>query len=173
MAHINIEIKARCSICDKVRNIILSENAKVMGPAHQVDTYFRVNRGRLKLRESNLEDNELIFYERPNEKGPKQSNIKIVKNPDTKIKEMLTSSLGVLAVVDKQREIYWVGNVKFHIDQVAGLGSFIEIEAVDYEGNMGVSKLTEQCQHYLELFRINEADLISKSYSDLILEKLG
>jgi adenylate cyclase class 2 len=171
MNHINIEIKARCSIADRVREIILSDNARTVGTAHQIDTYFLVSRGRLKLRESNIEDDELIFYERENKKGPKQSDIKIIKNPNPGIKGFLASALGILAVIDKQREIYWVGNVKFHIDQVVGLGSFIEIEAVDYEGNIGIEKLTEQCQHYLKLFGVTDPDLISESYSDLIIAK--
>ena len=81
---------------------------------------------------------------------------------------MLVKSLGVLMVVDKQREIYFIDNVKFHIDEVKDLGKFMEIEAIDMDGSLGKEKLLKQCQEYMKLFDIQESDLISKSYSDLL-----
>ncbi len=81
----------------------------------------------------------------------------------------MSKSLGVLVVVDKQREIYFIDNVKFHIDNVKGLGLFVEIEAIDKDGSIGKSKLLQQCEHYMNLFNIERKDLISISYSDLLL----
>ncbi len=171
MAHVNIEIKAKSNNQDKIREILKSKNADFKGIDHQIDTYFKVNSGRLKLREGKIE-NHLIYYERENKKTPKQSNVLLFKsNPKSSLKEILTKALGVLVVVDKQREIYFIGNVKFHIDIVKDLGSFIEIEAIDKEGKIGKDKLLEQCQSYLDLFKISQEDLISVSYSDLLLKK--
>jgi adenylate cyclase class 2 len=82
----------------------------------------------------------------------------------------LTKSLGILVVVDKQREIYFIDNVKFHIDTVANLGTFMEIEAIDNDGSIGLNKLQEQCNYYMKLLNISEEDLISVSYSDLLLQ---
>ena len=79
----------------------------------------------------------------------------------------------VLTIVNKKREIYFIGNVKFHIDDIINLGSFIEIEAIDYEGNIGRDRLLEQCHYYLDLFNINREDLIDVSYSDLLLNKIS
>ncbi|OGM96320.1 MAG: hypothetical protein A3B86_04220 [Candidatus Yanofskybacteria bacterium RIFCSPHIGHO2_02_FULL_38_22b] len=59
-------------------------------------------------------------------------------------------------------------NVKFHIDKVKDLGSFIEIEAIDKTGKIGKKKLLKQCNQYLNLFNVLQSDLISKSYSDLL-----
>ena len=87
--------------------------------------------------------------------------------PQSPLKEVLTHALGVKVVVDKQREIYFIGNIKFHIDQVQGLGSFVEIEAIGTDENRG--ELLRQCREYLELFGISEQDLVERSYSDLIL----
>ncbi len=169
MTQINIEIKARCNNPDEIREILKSENAEYKGLDHQIDTYFKVSHGRLKLREGNIENN-LIYYERENEKGPKQSNIILCTTaPHSQIKEILEKSLGIIAVVDKQREIYFIGNMKFHIDEVKDLGSFVEIEAIDKYGTRGIEKLTEQCNHYLNLFKIKKDDLIDVSYSDMIL----
>lgn len=71
MNHINIEIKAKCSQPDKIRDFLKSQSAEFKGVDHQIDTYFKVNKGRLKLREGNIENN-LIYYERENKQGPKQ-----------------------------------------------------------------------------------------------------
>lgn len=170
MIHINIEIKARCSNQDRIRAILKSKNADFKGLDHQVDTYFKVNSGRLKLREGDIE-NYLIFYDRKDQEGPKQSNVTLLGvEPKTEIKDILTKALGVLVVVDKLREIYFIENVKFHVDVVKDLGTFMEIEAID-TGGIPKEKLTAQCKHYTNLFGINKDDIISVSYSDLLLEK--
>ncbi len=171
MEHINIEIKAKCSAQDKVRDILKSHHAEFKGTDHQIDTYFKANFGRLKLREGNIE-NHLIFYERENIAGPKQSNVILYSsNPNSSLKEILLKSLGKLTVVDKQREIYFIDNVKFHLDNVKDLGAFVEIEAIDKDGSIGKDKLREQCDFYLKLFGIQHEDLLADSYSDLLLKK--
>ena len=73
-------------------------------------------------------------------------------------------------VVDKIRRIYFIDNVKFHFDRVVGLGTFVEVEAIDKGGDMNINLLKQQCSHYATLFEIKEVDYISHSYSDLILE---
>ena len=169
MPHINIEIKAKTTDQEKIREILKSNNADFKGVDHQVDTYFKVGSGRLKLREGNIE-NHLIHYERENKGGPKKSLVILYKySPNQNLKEILTKSLGVLAVVDKQREIYFINNVKFHLDRVVGLGTFVEIEAIDKDGSIENEKLLEQCNHYLNLLNISQKDLVEKSYSDLML----
>lgn len=171
MRHVNVEIKATCANHEQIRSILRSQNADFKGADHQVDTYFNVNSGRLKFREGKIE-NFLIFYDRKDKEGPKQSNVILFKSdPNSSLKEILVKSLGILVVVDKQREIYFIDNVRFHIDTVKNLGTFMEIEANDKDGTIGIDKLLEQCQHYLKLFHISEEDLISVSYSDLLLER--
>jgi adenylate cyclase class 2 len=73
-------------------------------------------------------------------------------------------------IVRKKREIYYIGNVKFHIDEVPGLGSFIEIEAGNILADKTESELLEQCNFYLKEFGIKEEDLIAESYSDLLIK---
>ncbi len=171
MEHLNIEIKAKSNSHDEIREILKSKNADFKGIDHQVDTYFNTTSGRLKLREGNIE-NHLIHYERENTEGPKQSNITLFKSdPQSSLKEILTKALGILVVVDKQREIYFIDNVKFHIDVVEDLGTFVEIEAIDEHGSMGKDKLLEQCNYFLDLLHIDQDEMIAVSYSDLLLEK--
>ncbi|MCW4020995.1 MAG: class IV adenylate cyclase [Candidatus Bathyarchaeota archaeon] len=171
MVHVNIEVKARCADPAQVRRVLRSQNAVFIGTDHQVDTYFNVSHGWLKLREGAIE-NFLIFYDREDEKGPKQSNVILFKpDPDSSIKEILVRSLGVLVVVDKRREIFFIDNVKFHVDAVKDLGNFVEIMAIDKDGAIGGDKLHEQCQRYLEMLKVPKEELVSVSYSDLLLDR--
>ncbi|MDX9970328.1 MAG: class IV adenylate cyclase [Candidatus Gracilibacteria bacterium] len=171
MAHVNIEIKAKSNNQDEIREVLKTKNADFKGIDHQIDTYFNVNNGRLKLREGKIE-NHLIHYQRENKEGPKQSDVTLFKSdPKSSLKEILTKALGILVVVDKKREIYFIENVKFHIDVVEDLGTFVEIEAIDNDGTIGKDKLLKQCQFFLDLFKISQEDLVSVSYSDLLLSK--
>ena len=168
--HLNIEIKARCSNQDFIRNLLLDRQADFRGTDHQVDTYFQVPKGRLKLRQGSIENN-LIHYDRPDQAGPKASEVHLYACQDGEaLKATLAAALNIKVVVDKKREIYFIENVKFHLDQVEELGTFVEIEAIDSDGSIGRDKLKEQCDYYLELFKIQEEDLLQNSYSDMLLE---
>src|SRR5699024_1600806 len=117
-------------------------------------------------------ENYLIHYRRPNKKGPKQADIILYKSvPESTLKSILTAALETWVVVDKSREIYFIDNVKFHLDKVEKLGTFMEIEAIDTDGSVGKEKLRRQCAEYRALFGINEEDLVAVSYSDLLAAK--
>ena len=73
-------------------------------------------------------------------------------------------------IVRKKREIYYIDNVKFHIDDVPGLGFFIEIEAGNILADKTESELLDQCNFYLKEFGIKEEDLVAESYSDLLMK---
>lgn len=168
MELLNIEIKAKCSQLNEVRRILKKLKAELKGIDHQIDTYFKVPRGRLKLREGEIEKC-LIYYQREDSCAPKQSKIILYKYPpNSALKEILTSSLGVLVIVDKIREIYFIDNVKFHLDNVKYLGTFIEIEAIDSKDTLGKEKLQKQCKQYMKKLNIKNSDLIAFSYSDMI-----
>jgi len=167
----NVEIKAHCSDLERIRKILIDKNADFKGLDHQIDTYFNVRNGRLKLREGSIENN-LIQYNRPDQAGPKQSDFALFKTEKgSGLKNILEKSIGVKVIVDKQREIYFIDNVKFHLDQVNNLGTFVEIEATDLENTKTSAYLNNQCQQYINLFGIAEADLLTNSYSDLLLDK--
>jgi predicted adenylyl cyclase CyaB len=166
MEHAIIEFKARCVDHARIREILKSKNARFVGEDRQVDTYFRVPQGRLKLREGEIE-NSLVFYSRPNQAGPKQSDVTMSAVPaGSDIKVVLAKALGVKVAVDKRREIYFVENVKVHIDRVEGLGEFVEVEAIGCQSEL--SNLREQCQAFLREFGISEDDLMEESYSDMM-----
>jgi adenylate cyclase, class 2 len=170
MSFLNVEIKAKCSDASSIRNYLLSNHAESKGVDEQTDTYFNVQYGRLKLREGNIENN-LIFYQRTNQPGPKDSHFQLVKVGDASgLKEVLTKSLGVKVVVKKKREIYFIKNVKFHIDEVQGIGSFVEIEAGNLLVDLPQVHLKDQCDFYMREFGIKQEDLMEESYSDMELQ---
>lgn len=169
--HTNFEFKARHTAIEEAEKSLLKHNPYFAGEDHQVDTYFNVPNGRLKLREGAIEQ-ALIFYERTNTAGAKQSNVILYPHkPDIALKEVLQKSLGTKAVVDKRRRIYFIDNVKFHFDAVDGLGNFVEVEAIDKDGSIGLEKLKEQCRYYQALLGVRQDDFIAESYSDLVLAK--
>lgn len=169
MEFLNVEIKARCADPSYVRQWLQNNGADFKGTDHQSDTYFAVANGRLKLREGNIENN-LIYYERPDQAGPKNSHFHLVKVEDAAgLKEVLRKANGIKKIVLKKREIYFIANVKFHIDEVPGLGSFVEIEAGNKTApELNQQQLLDQCNYYLQAFKIGEEELMEGSYSDLI-----
>jgi adenylate cyclase, class 2 len=171
MPQLNVEIKARCPNHQTIRDILHAHHADFCGTDHQIDTYFKVTYGRLKLREGNIE-NALIYYERKDQEGPKQSSVTLVPTtPGSPLKPLFTQALGILMVVEKRRDIYFIDNVKFHLDEVEGLGTFVEIEAIDYDGTIGSERLLAQCHTFLSLFNIQPDQLVAVSYSDLLLRR--
>lgn len=171
MSILNIEFKAVSNRLAEQEALLSQHNPQFIGEDHQVDTYFNINSGRLKLREGNIE-NALIHYERENTAGAKSSHVLLYNHqPDKTLKEILVKMLGIKAVVDKRRKIYFISNVKFHFDTVEGLGTFVEVEAIDKDGSIGKEKLQAKCDEYAALLGIKPEDYCSVSYSDMILEK--
>lgn len=167
----NFEFKAKVTEVQSFEQKLLTLNPIFKGTDHQIDTYFNVSKGRLKLREGNIE-NSLINYDRENILGSKESKIILYKhNPDKALKEILIHQFGIKVKVDKIRKIYFIDNIKFHFDEVKNLGSFIEVEAIDEHNNFSTQELKNQCDNYFNFFNLSDKNLIDKSYSDLILEK--
>jgi adenylate cyclase class 2 len=171
MTILNFEFKARTSDLDGLEKKLLSLNPLFIGEDHQTDTYFNVPNGRLKLREGNIE-NSLIYYERQNTADVKQSDVLLYKHsPDKTLKDILIKTNGIMVVVEKKRKIYFIENVKFHFDTIEGLGTFLEVEAIDKTGDIGIDWLKEQCNRFATLFGIIDSDYIALSYSDLLMQK--
>jgi len=169
MPILNIEFKAKAKDIAALEAILQQYNPRFIGEDRQVDTYFNVQTGRLKLREGNIE-NALIHYEREDFAGAKSSHVLLYQHqPDKTLKEILIKTLGLKVAVDKRRKIYFINNVKFHFDTVEGLGTFVEVEAIDKDGSIGKEKLQSQCDEYATLFGIKAEDFCSFSYSDMML----
>jgi len=167
------EIKAKHENHDYIKGIFKTLNASFKGIDNQIDTYFKVPKGKLKLREGNIE-NYLIYYERNEVKGVKQSNVILYKlRASSTLKQILMNVLSPLVVVYKRREIYYIDNVKFHLDTVNDLGKFVEIEARDEFNLIPHDRLFNQVKRYMKLFEIRHEELVDASYADLLLQQLN
>jgi len=167
---LNVEIKARCHNPDSMRGLLHDQGATFIGRDNQTDVYYSTAYGRLKLRTGNIE-NALIYYNRPDTDEPKQSAVKLYKTQaGSELADVLEEALEVLVTVRKTRDIFFIDNVKFHEDEVEGLGAFVEIEAIDNDRTRDADELREQCEHFIALLGIVRKDLVSQSYSDLLME---
>jgi adenylate cyclase, class 2 len=174
----NIEMKARCADLGRIREVSRSLGAMHRGSMHQVDTYFGVPVGRLKLREIESSGGEahggdsvraeLIFYQRANEEGPRSSDYEVAPvGEPARMHAALASALGIWVRVEKKRELWLLDNVRIHLDEVNGLGTFVELEAVVDEAHPEESCHTA-VRRMLEAFGVVDADLVRHSYSDLL-----
>jgi predicted adenylyl cyclase CyaB len=168
MQLLNVEFKAKVDGIQTYEDMLKTLNPEFIGTDRQVDTYFNVARGRLKLREGNIEQ-ALIHYDRADTAAAKTSQVLLYRShPDRALKDILIMHLGVKTVVDKLRRIYFIDNVKFHFDRVEGLGEFLEVEAIDNEGKFTREQLQAQCDLYFSFFGLSASMLREKSYSDMI-----
>ncbi|MCH8502943.1 MAG: class IV adenylate cyclase [Ectothiorhodospiraceae bacterium] len=167
----NIEIKARARDFASQGRIAaqLADGPPVV--IQQEDTFFHVPRGRLKLREFGDGTGELIQYDRPDSPGPKQSTY--VRTPASEphsLKAALAAALGVRAVVRKRRTLFLVEETRIHLDEVAELGQFLELEVVlrteqsEAEGRMIADRLMSE-------LGVDPSDLVSRAYVDLLPPK--
>ena len=164
----NLELKA--TIKSRARTLRLAKKICSHGGVFsQIDTYFKVRTGRLKLREFSSEKAELIYYRRIEGKGERWSKYYIcpVKSPLT-LKNLLRIALGTRIVVRKSRRLFLYKGARIHIDSVFRLGHFIEIEVVVKKGRDNARSLFDEI---IRLFKIEKESIIACSYADLLEAK--
>jgi len=171
-ARANIEIKARCADLERTLRRAQSLATERVGLDHQLDTYFCTQAGRLKLRESSLSGGQLVPYLREDRGGPRRSDYRVIPVADASgTKRLLTAILGVECVVDKQREILLHRNVRIHLDQVVGLGTFVELEAVFDGSPAAEAEQYRLVEHLMTELEIRAEDLVPVSYQNLLRER--
>ncbi len=164
----NIEIKAHYADPDRALEVVERLDCEYEGTDHQIDTFFEVAAGRMKLRESSLHGASLIPYLRENKAAPRASEYAVIPIPDVeKVKPLLERILGVAAIVEKERRIYHYQNVRIHLDRVKHLGTFIEFEAV-INGDTTDEQGQELIRFLMDRFGIEPNDLVGEAYVDLL-----
>lgn len=165
----NVELKARLADPDRARAVALRLRAVWQWTAQQTDTYFRAPDGsRMKLRETDGQPAALITYRRPNRRGPRTSTYRIepVSDPD-QVRAKLAARYGVDVVVTKVRELWLLEGTRIHLDEVEGLGCFIEFEIV-----LAVDTAQKAARHRSAIlahaFGLAPADYVPGSYADLV-----
>ncbi|XP_078409267.1 uncharacterized protein LOC144687280 [Cetorhinus maximus] len=165
----NVEIKAAVrdwnQLMEKAKRLSKSEGVLIL----QEDTFFNVLKGRLKLRNLKNGGGQLIFYQRADMDGPKLSDYSISPTADPDgLTVVLSDALGVKGVVKKERWLYMVGQTRIHIDQVHGLGNFMELEVVLSE-DQSLEEGEAIAQKLMDELGIKKEDLMTGAYMDLIL----
>ncbi len=164
----NVEVKARVREVDAFRRRAEALTETPVENLDQHDTFFVVPRGRLKLRVLAPDACELIYYERPDDSSAKVSEYALVwsTDPETFL-SMLTAVLEVRGVVVKRRFLYRIGRTRIHLDEVEGLGTFMELEVVLEEGE-STEEGAATADRLLESLGIENADRVSGAYIDLL-----
>jgi homotetrameric cytidine deaminase len=164
----NVELKARDPEPARTLELALALGASDQGKITQRDTYFGGSRARVKLREQAPGDDELIAYRRPDDRETRVSEYLRVAVPDALgLKEVLDAAYGTRVVVAKRRRLLLWDNARIHLDEVEGLGSYLELEGL-VDGEVEAARgLVERLRGEL---RVEDANLVSGSYSDLLLD---
>jgi predicted adenylyl cyclase CyaB len=167
----NIEIKARIeSVESMAPKATAIANA---GPIEitQDDSFFRCEAGRLKLRSFSADRGELIFYQRANQHGPKESfYLRSPTSAPETLRELLSFAYGQLGRVRKQRTLFLVGRTRVHLDKVEELGHFLELE-VPLAKEEPVEVGVREVEKIMEKLGIKPAQLIEGAYLDLLASK--
>ena len=165
----NVEIKARVRNPARLKSLA---EALALTPSQiilQEDIFFEVPRGRLKLRIFAPNSAELIYYEREDGPGPKESRYSLSQTSEPEaLKTVLQKSLGVRGIVRKQRTLYLVGQTRIHLDEVEGLGSFVELEVV-LQAHQSHADGDQIARGLMLKLEIQDSDLVEQAYIDLLL----
>jgi len=168
---VNVEIKARVESSASIK-ALAEALARTPGQLiAQEDTFFAAPHGRLKLRKMSGTSAELIYYERTDGPGPRESRYSVfpTTEPDS-LKSVLGMSLGVRGVVRKTRTLYLVGQTRIHLDEVEGLGSFVELEVV-LQPNQSRVDGVRIARKLMAKLEIQDSELVEQAYIDLLLSK--
>lgn len=163
----NLEIKARVEALAPLRSRLRKlDGVYRHAILRQTDWYFRVPKGRLKLRAVGAKrDGELIAYLRPDRSAARTSEFQLLPTADAAgVRRLLEQMLGVRACVRKRREVWLYKNARIHLDQVDGLGRFLEIEVVVTDGMAQARRLMRELRGALG---IRSNDLFAGSYGEM------
>jgi adenylate cyclase class IV len=166
----NLEFKAELRHLNAARQQCVAIGATPHGVLQQVDTYFKLADGRLKRRETQGQPIEWIWYHRANDIRPRVSHYSILTDEQAR-RRWGTLSLREWLCVRKRRELWIIDNVRIHLDEVEGLGTFIEFEALMTEGTSANAREAAVAQ-LRQFFAPVLGEPVGVSYSDLMAQQL-
>ena len=164
----NIEIKAYARNFEEIKAQAEALSDAPVEVIPQEDTFFNTQQGRLKLRILAEDRGQLIYYTRPDQEGPKRSDYHISHTADpANLKRVLELAYGVRGVVRKTRYLYLVGQTRVHLDDVEGLGQFMELEVVMREGQSDAQGQAI-AEDLMTSLGVERTDLLEGAYMDLL-----
>jgi len=164
----NVEIKARITDPVAFRETAANLTSSQGEVIRQKDTFFTAANGRLKLRDFGDGHGELIRYQRPDASGPKVSDYAISRTEDPDgLATLLAGALPVLGIVRKTRTLFLAGRTRIHMDDVEGLGWFMELEVV-LAGEDSIEDGELETHRLMIILGIGQDDLVQGAYLDLL-----
>jgi len=169
----NVEIKARVRDFESIQQVAESLTDRPVEELRQIDTFFYPPRGRFKLREFADGRGELIAYARSDNNGPTLSDYYILRTDRADgMKSFLGELLGIRGIVKKRRLLYHIGPTRIHLDQVEGLGDFLELEVVLDDGE-AESEGARTADEVMKKLGMVDAERIACAYIDLLEREDG
>ena len=164
----NIEIKCYARNFDEIARRAQALSDTPVEITSQEDIFFNAPQGRLKLRILSADAGQLIYYTRPDQAGPKRSDYHIALTSDPgNLKHALELAYGIRGVVRKTRYLYLIGQTRVHLDEVEGLGQFMELEVVLRDGQTD-SEGQAIAEGLLTNLGVERGDLLESAYIDLL-----
>jgi adenylate cyclase class IV len=137
----------------------------------QEDTFFRCPGGRLKLRTLSADAGELIYYERADHAGPRTSDYGLAPTVEPgRLRAVLAAACGIIGTVRKRRTLHMVGRTRVHLDEVEGLGRFVEVEVVLDDGEP-LQRGVAEARGLMAALGIQEDQLVPQAYVDLLQQR--
>jgi adenylate cyclase class IV len=164
----NVEIKVRIADLAAAAAIVRGLGAHPHEIIEQVDRYYEVDaRRRMKLRTVAGRPAEMITYTRPETSGVRVSDYEVSPVRDGIC--MVPKGRPKL-LVRKRREVLLLDNVRVHLDQVDGLGTFLELEAV-VDSTHDQAACRRQIDAIVAALGVADGDLLRASYADLLRDR--
>jgi len=169
----NVEIKACIRDPDNVRRRVEEWCTTPPEVLDQEDTFFHVPEGRVKLRTFSDGTGELIAYRRTDAAGPVLSTFHLyrTRNP-AGLGSFLAEALGVRGIVRKRRLLFRIGQTRVHLDEVEGLGSYLELEVV-LENGQTEEEGAAIADGILGDLGVGPEDRVDRAYIDLLEDRAG
>jgi predicted adenylyl cyclase CyaB len=162
----NLEVKARCGDLETVRERAERLGARSAGTLRQHDTFFAAPHARLKLRVADQGAAELIAYRRADAPSARESEYFVYSTADApRLLAVLTRALGRAGVVEKRRRLYLYGHTRIHLDEVRGVGDFVELETVLAGQDEGDARA--ELETVVAALGLAPDDLVAGAYVDL------
>jgi adenylate cyclase class IV len=162
----NIESKFRCSDHDAVAARAIAAGARDEGFIRQRDQFYGVSRGRLKLRTLDDARSDLIAYDREDNPEARVSDYALYPSDDARaLDEVLGRALQRTSLLEKTRHLLIHGMTRIHLDDVDGVGRFVELETV-VENQSGAAAEAEH-HHVVQLLGLADVERIAVAYVDL------
>jgi homotetrameric cytidine deaminase len=169
----NVELKARDPDPDATLRAALAHGATDEGLLRQRDTYFAAREGRLKLRVQDDDPAQLVAYARDDAAEARLSSYRLVDvaDPDA-MRTALDETLGTVVDVIKRRRLLLWRDVRIHLDDVDGLGTWVELEAVA-PPDSDLTTEHARVRELTEVLGIRRDRIVAEGYAAMLLASGG